>query len=81
MDEKPFLSLVTCLQRSAQLDLFDDGSTLADRIVKDVVDSILGAAGNLSSLDVQQAVHGARERAVALLSQFPHHAGMRPRRS
>jgi hypothetical protein len=81
MNEKPFLSLITCLQRSAQLDLFDDGSTLADRIVKDVVDSILGAGGNLSSLAIQQAVNGARERAVTLLNQFPHNAELRPRRS
>jgi hypothetical protein len=84
MDEKPFLALIGTIQKTAepqQLDLFYDPTIIAARIIKDVVDSIIGAGGNLSSLAIQQAVHGATERAIALLSQFPHHAEMRPRRS
>jgi hypothetical protein len=81
MDEKPFLALVTSIQKTAepqQLDLFYDPAIIAARIIKDVVDSIHAAGGNLSDLKIQVAVHGATERAVAVLSQFPHHAEMRP---
>jgi hypothetical protein len=88
MNEKTFLSLVTCLQRSnqrtqdLQLDLFCEESALvAHEIVKDGIDSIQGTGVNLSDLKGQLAVGAWRERAVTRLNQFLHQAGMRPRRS
>ena len=83
-DHTPFLSLVENLQKSAkpqQLDLFYDPTIIAARIIKDVIDSIVAAGGDLADLKIQVAVHGATERAIALLSQFPHQAEMRPRRN
>jgi hypothetical protein len=83
-DHMPFLTLVASIQKTAepqQLSLFFDPTIIAARIIKDVVNSITDAGGNLSDLKIQVAVHGATERAITLLSQFPHHAGMRPRRS
>jgi hypothetical protein len=75
MTEEPFLTLVSHIQRSnqrtqdLQLDLFDrEAAVIANRIVKDVIDSIHGAGGNLSDLKIQQAVSAARERAIALLT-------------
>jgi hypothetical protein len=78
MDEKPFLALVASIQKTAepqQLDLFYDPTIVAAHIINDVVDSIIGAGGNLSDLKIQAAVHGATERAITLLSQFPHLRG------
>jgi hypothetical protein len=89
VNEKPFLSLVTCLQRSSQqtqddlqLDLFCEESTLvAHDIVRDCINAIQGTGVNLSDLKVQLAVGAWRERAVTRINQFLHQAGMRPRRS
>jgi hypothetical protein len=87
VNKEPFLVLVENLQRSSQktaepqqLSLFYDPTVIAARIIKDVIDSIIGAGGDLSDLKIQIAVHGATERAITLLSQFLHHAEMRPRR-
>jgi hypothetical protein len=83
-DHTPFLTLVTSIQKTAvpqQLSLFYDPTILAARIIKDMIESITAAGGDLSDLKIQVAVHGATERAITLLSQFPHHAEMRPRRS
>ena len=88
MNEKPFLSLVTSLQRSnqrtqdLQLDLFCEESTLvAHDIVEDGINSIQGTGVNLSDVKVQLAVSAWRERVVTRINQFLHQAGMRPRRS
>ena len=75
MPEEPFLTLVSHIQRSnqrtqdLQLDLFEgEAEVIAHRIVKEVIDSILGAGGNLATLEIQTAVSAARERAIALLT-------------
>jgi hypothetical protein len=85
IDHTPFLALVASIQRSAepqQLDLFEEeASVLAKVTAKDFVDSIQGAGGDLSSLAIQQAVNGARERTVIRLSQFLRQAEMRAGRS
>jgi hypothetical protein len=59
-----------------QLDLFrGQGEILAELIVRDIVDAVLEAGANLSTVDIQLAIGTARERAIDLLnSQFPHHA-------
>jgi hypothetical protein len=56
-----------------QLDLFrEEGEILADFIFRDVIDAIQIAGGNLGTLDIQEAVSAARERAIDLLnSRFP----------
>jgi hypothetical protein len=74
-DDEPFLTLIASIQKTAepqarQLELFDEeAAVVAHRIVKDVIDSILSAGGNLSDLKIQLAVSAARERAVTLLNQ------------
>jgi hypothetical protein len=85
-DRAPFLSLIShiqqsnqCLARKAaqterhdlQLDLFyEEPAIVADRIVKDGVDSIHAAGVNLSDLKVQLAVGAWRERTTAFLRQL-----------
>jgi hypothetical protein len=85
-DHTFFLTLVANIQKTAepqdlQLDLFDgDAAVIATRIIKDVVDGVIGAGGDLNSLPIQRAVNAARERAITLLNQFLHQAEKRPRR-
>jgi hypothetical protein len=91
MNNEPFLTLVSHLQRSAmrkesqgvQLDLFrTEHETTAALAVLIIVDALLKADANLGTLKIQMAINKAREDVVALLdSQFPHQAEMRPRRS
>jgi hypothetical protein len=89
MNNEPFLTLVSHLQRSnqrkesqdaVQLDLFcTENETTAALVVLIIVDALLKADANLGTLKIQMAINKAREDVIALLdSQFPHQAGMRP---